>query len=604
VSNIIFPSNLPGMDIKIRRAVSYNVHGPLSLTRKRYPFTYETYPLTRFEVSFNVLRSDSSISSRSRELQRLFSLLGRAFGSLDSFLLTDPDDQSVTDHGFAVGDGATTGFQLQRTLGGDIIDAAGVTYRAQTKPYLNGFKNSSFETDTNADGLADSWNVFNNASGTEPHVARIVPGMNGGKAQRISWGVNSTQTKGLNQTGVSKVAGQWYTISFFARAFGGAVGGPIGFAWNNAPSTTTVIASPTLTGAWQRYVIQVFWNVGATVDPDFFTGYQGASFGDVEFDLFQITAGQWTAADLQPVETPAATVATDTPALWPAITDGFEPIFDLNGDITVYQDGDWQGRRKLYPYARTNQVQLSEQVGVAPWSNTASTMSANGATAPDGTVTADLFGEGTVPTTAHFVNQGITVATGELRCYSIFVKPVNLPNINFGRDIGGFIKFNLSTGAIDGTGGVTPILASGVITSPLWPGWYRIWFVVRENTAQSSNGQMYVYGTAAGGTYNATYTGTSRSFNMWGAQAEVVFDLNGPTPYIKTPATAAVTVTDYTLNSSGLVTLATALPAAAYLSWDGSFYRRVRFETDEYAADRIVTSLWESKTWSLISVKP
>jgi hypothetical protein len=29
-------------------------------------------------------------------------------------------------------------------------------------------KNSSFETDTNADGVADNWGLYNNASATEP----------------------------------------------------------------------------------------------------------------------------------------------------------------------------------------------------------------------------------------------------------------------------------------------------------------------------------------------------------------------------------------------------------------------------------------------------
>jgi hypothetical protein len=50
--------------------------------------------------------------------------------------------------------------------------------------------------------------------------------------------------------------------------------------------------------------------------------------------------------------------------------------------------------------------------------------------------------------------------------------------------------------------------------------------------------------------------------------AEQVSDLSGPTPYIKTPSSAAVTVTDYTVGATGLVTPSTVLPAGAYLSAD------------------------------------
>ena len=39
-------------------------------------------------------------------------------GSFDSFLWTDPDDNSVTAQSFGAGDGSTISFQLTRTFGG------------------------------------------------------------------------------------------------------------------------------------------------------------------------------------------------------------------------------------------------------------------------------------------------------------------------------------------------------------------------------------------------------------------------------------------------------------------------------------------------------
>jgi hypothetical protein len=59
-----------------------------------------------------VLRSDSSLSARTQEWQKLVGFHARMRGSLDTFLFTDDEDNSVTDHGFAVGDGSTAAFQI------------------------------------------------------------------------------------------------------------------------------------------------------------------------------------------------------------------------------------------------------------------------------------------------------------------------------------------------------------------------------------------------------------------------------------------------------------------------------------------------------------
>src|SRR5438132_5774009 len=149
MSQLRFPDTLAGLQINVQRDADYDVKVQQTQSRKELRFTYETYPLTRYKVGFEVLRSDSSLSTRARELQQALTHIARHYGQLDSFLLIDPADSSVTDHGFAVGDGTTASFQLQRTLAGDVIDAAGFSYHPQTKPYTNLVKNSSFETDTN-----------------------------------------------------------------------------------------------------------------------------------------------------------------------------------------------------------------------------------------------------------------------------------------------------------------------------------------------------------------------------------------------------------------------------------------------------------------------
>jgi hypothetical protein len=600
MSQLVFPSALPGLKINVQREPWYDVKKQVTLAGKELRSTWQTWPRTRYKLAFEILRSDSALTTRSREWQQLFGHLARHFGEWDSFLLADPEDQSVVDHGFAVGDGTTAAFQLGRTLAGAIIDASGAQYNPQTKPYTNLLKNSSFEFSSG--GLATNWNVHNNSVALEPHVALIVPGMNGGVAQRISWGTNSTQTKGVYQAWPAPSAGQWRTVSFYARATGSNVGQTMSLQWSNPPSSTVTIANPPLSATWQRYVFQVLWNVGATVDPNIVISLQPASgtFGDLDFDLAQVVAGQHGVNDFQPIETPAAATGTRTPSYWPSALDGYEPIYDLNGNPTLYQDGDWQGRRTLYAYARTNLLPWSSAFDNAAWAKTNAAITAAATTAPDGTLTGETFNEGTVATTSHYINENTSPAEvqGELRCYSVFLKANTLPNVLL-RSIGNNeqVGFNLGTGVIDN---FTGVLASGVITSPLWPGWYRVWFVKR--VAVTLGTSFGILGADA--TYTQGYTGTSRTFSLWGAMCERVSNLAGPTPYIPTPGAAAVTVTDYSLSASGAVTPAAILGAGVFLSWDGSFYRRVRFDTDRMPADRIAQYMWECKQAALITVKP
>lgn len=593
------------------RAPSYATSTAFSQSRKRFSSTWETFPLYAYSLDFELLRSGTQA-----EFQKLFGHYARHFGGIDSFLFSDDEDDGVLDHGFALGDGATTAFQLQRSLGGDVADASGNVYHPQFKPYTNLLNNSGFETDSNADGLADRWADYNNSSATEPNSHVIVPGMNGGKAQRISWGTNATNTKGVQQSGANgaptPIAGQWYTVSCFARASGTNIGKFIAIPWNApAPNQVVVIACPALSANWQRYVFQVFWNVGTVpVGGNFFsisnvaTGLFTAppTFGDLDFDLMQMTTGQWGLSDLMPVETPAAAAGTDNPAYYPSIGDGFEPVFDLNGPPTIYQDGDWPGRRQLFANARTNLINNSEQANL--WTALNATVTADTSVAPDGTTTADTFNEGVAVTVQHRINTTGSAAdiVGELRCWSVFVKAGTLPNINLsvpGAFSSAQVNFNLGIGVIDSTVGV---LASGVITDPVrWPGWSRVWFVRRGSASGTA---LFVSGCLDNTYSSAGYTGTSRTFLIWGAQGEIVSNINGPTPYIKTPGAANVTVTDYSVSASGVVTLAAAPPAGSFLSWDGAYYRRVRFDVDSIQATRIVQTFWEARSIRLVSVKP
>jgi hypothetical protein len=476
VSALVFPT-FAGLKIEQTREAIPNTLLPTSITRVETPFSWESYPRYKYRLDIEVLRSDSSLSARIQEWQKLVGFHARMRGSLDTFLFTDDEDNSVTDHGFAVGDGSTAAFQIQRTQKGAFTDAAGFTYNQQTKPYTNLLCNSSFETDSNADGTADVWTEYNNEAATVPTVRTIVPGMNGGKAQRVSWGTANGNTKGVKSAGGGTagvqggyLAGQWYTVSFFARAFGGVVGQIMALRFNNNPSTSVTVSSPALTNGWQRYVFQFQWNVGATIEPSgnlFITINGTGVFGDLDVDLAQATTGQWGVSDLQAIETPAAAIATRNPSYWPVLGDGFEPIFDLNGSPTIYQDGDWQGRRQFYPYTR--KISCPSPSSSITRRGRRRTRRSPRTRRPRRTerATADQFNEGAVATAFSMTRfRTRRLPRCRVNCAAIRSSSRRTPSRTFrgapGNNSNFGINFNLSTGVIDGTSGT--LVASGVIT--------------------------------------------------------------------------------------------------------------------------------------------
>jgi uncharacterized protein (TIGR02217 family) len=73
----------------------------------------QSYPLWTFKLSYEVLRAAAAYS----ELQTLAGFFLSVKGSYDSFLYSDPTDNTVTAQAFGVGDGATQQFQLVRAWG-------------------------------------------------------------------------------------------------------------------------------------------------------------------------------------------------------------------------------------------------------------------------------------------------------------------------------------------------------------------------------------------------------------------------------------------------------------------------------------------------------
>lgn len=151
---------------------------------------------------------------------------------------------------------------------------------------------------TNADfdgsssgGLASSWFVYNNSSGTEPITPSIVAGRSG-NAQRVTWSVNNTSTKGISRTnapgdGQLWVANSSWYIRFWAKATGTVVGVLPRLEWNTTP-TMYWVKRPALSGSWQEYVCFIRWSASFEALGRVYINVAGSSAvqGSVDIDDF------------------------------------------------------------------------------------------------------------------------------------------------------------------------------------------------------------------------------------------------------------------------------------------------------------------------------
>jgi uncharacterized protein (TIGR02217 family) len=99
-------------------------------------------------------------------------------------------------------------------------------------------------------------------------------------------------------------------------------------------------------------------------------------------------------------------------------------------------------------------------------------------------------------------------------------------------------------------------------------------------------------------------TGTTTAFQLvrsFGglAPAEAVFDIAAAQIFVN----GVLQTTGYAVGPSGVVTFTTAPATGAILTWTGSVYWRVRFDTDAAEFNNFASTLWETKSLALVSVK-
>lgn len=113
MSTQILPS-LAGLGIEVTRAPLWDTRVQEAASGKETRVALWSYPRWRWDLSYNVLRSDAV----NAELQQLAGFFNARQGMYDSFLYEDADDNSVSGQTIGTGSGSTLSFQLIRSFGG------------------------------------------------------------------------------------------------------------------------------------------------------------------------------------------------------------------------------------------------------------------------------------------------------------------------------------------------------------------------------------------------------------------------------------------------------------------------------------------------------
>lgn len=348
MSNYVFPSALPGVAISFTRSAETDVKIQRAVSGKEYRSTWQASPLYRYTLNFEFVRSAAAYA----ELQSLASFWARHFGQLDSFLFTDPEDNAVTAMGFGVGDGATTAFQLQRTLGGNVYDTTGSPWPTQSTPRVNlvGY------TD---DFVAGAWFKGNcttaNNQTYDPLGGRtsglLVEGaVNGQHFLTEAYTIQASQTYCASLfckrgTGVRNVVLQLDTLSgTHPTIVVDLATGAVVSAVNGVIASGCVV----LPNGWFRPWLTFSSNTGGAgtgfgiliANEAYATSYAGDGSSSIYLWGPQL---EISAFPTQRIYAAGAAPTTVTPAYWPAVGDGFEPVTDTAaGGPIILKDGAFQ----------------------------------------------------------------------------------------------------------------------------------------------------------------------------------------------------------------------------------------------------------------------
>ena len=216
---------------------------------------------------------------------------------------------------------------------------------------------------------------------------------------------------------------------------------------------------------------------------------------------------------------PAVTFTRSTTATFVG-SDGLIQSAAINAPRFDYDPVTLAAKGLLIEEQRTNLLIYSQQFDNAAYAKTGSTISANAATAPDGTVTADKLVENT-STGLHEVRRTPTASASTAHTQSIFIKAGERTKGQlqmFGSAGGSTVTFDLVAGTATATGAYGGWASAYATITPFGDGWYRITNTATTNGTVTAVG-CGVYLSDASGSGSYTGDGTSGLF-IWGAQFE------------------------------------------------------------------------------------
>lgn len=112
MSDAVFPT-LPGVKWNVKRTPIWKTLSEESVSGKEASVALMTYPLRCYTLSYELLRAGALA-----ELEQLEGFFNARRGRHDTFLYSDPDDNSVTEQAIGSGNGVSVSFPLVRTRGG------------------------------------------------------------------------------------------------------------------------------------------------------------------------------------------------------------------------------------------------------------------------------------------------------------------------------------------------------------------------------------------------------------------------------------------------------------------------------------------------------
>ena len=115
MSNAVFPQ-LPGLKLELSKTPQWSTSAKTAVSGREVRASYWSYPTIRYELSYEVLRTYTTLS----ELEQIQGFFNARRGSFESFLYSDAQDKTVVDQVFGIVQAGVMSYQLVRNQGGHV----------------------------------------------------------------------------------------------------------------------------------------------------------------------------------------------------------------------------------------------------------------------------------------------------------------------------------------------------------------------------------------------------------------------------------------------------------------------------------------------------